>query len=66
VHVTTELRCAIETLVYPPAAFFALALAVINAPRRQVRGARTINTEVSGYDRGAALIQRGSQPRAGW
>jgi hypothetical protein len=26
------------------------ALAVINAPRRQVHGARTIDTEVSGYD----------------
>jgi hypothetical protein len=58
VHVTTELHCTIETLAYPPAALFALALAlaaynalaVINAPRRQVHGARTIDTEVSGYD----------------
>jgi hypothetical protein len=56
-HVTTELRCEIETLAYPPAALFGLAmavvaynaLAVIKATLRQVHGAETIDTEVSGY-----------------
>jgi IS4 transposase len=56
-HVTTELRCEIETLAYPPAALFALAmaivaynaLAVIKATLRQVHGEETVETEVSGY-----------------
>jgi hypothetical protein len=56
-QVTTELRCEIETLAYPPAALFGLAmavvaynaLAVIKATLRQVHGAETIETEVSGY-----------------
>ncbi|MBK1725057.1 hypothetical protein CKO23_23170, partial [Thiocystis violacea] len=56
-HVTTELRCEIKTLAYPPAALFGLAmaivaynaLAVIKATLRQVHGAETVDSEVSGY-----------------
>ncbi|WP_043757477.1 IS4 family transposase, partial [Imhoffiella purpurea] len=55
-HLTTQLRCEIDTLAYPPAALFGLtmaivaynALAVIKAALRQVHGAETIDTQVSG------------------
>ncbi|EGV27548.1 transposase IS4 family protein [Thiorhodococcus drewsii AZ1] len=56
-HVTTELRCELETLAYPSAALFGLAmaivaynaLAVLKAALHQVHGAETIGTELSGY-----------------
>lgn len=56
-HLTTELRCEIETLAYPPAALFGLAMAVVaynawavvKATLRRVHGAETIDTQVSGY-----------------
>ncbi len=56
-QVTTELRCELETLAHPSAALFGLAmaivaynaLAVLKAALRQVHGAETIDTEVSGY-----------------
>lgn len=56
-QVTTELRCELETLAHPSAALFGLAmaivaynaLAVLEAALRQVHGAETIDTEVSGY-----------------
>ncbi|WP_245232671.1 transposase [Thiorhodococcus minor] len=55
-HLTTELRCEIETLAYPPAALFALAMAVVaynawavvKAALRRVHGADTVDTQVSG------------------
>lgn len=56
-HLTTELRCEIETLAYPPAALFALAMAVVaynawavvKAALRRVHGAETVDTQISGY-----------------
>lgn len=55
-HLTTQLRCELETLAYPPAALFGLtmaivaynALAVIKAALRQAHGAESIDTQVSG------------------
>ncbi len=56
-HLTVQLRCEIDTLAYPPAALFGLAmavvayngLAVIKATLRQVHGAEAIDDGVSGY-----------------
>ena len=55
-HLTIQLRCEINTLAYPPAALFGLAmavvaynsLAVVKATLRQVHGAATIDDGVSG------------------
>ena len=56
-HLTIQLRCEINTLAYPPAALFGLAmavvaynsLAVVKATLRQVHGAAAIDDGVSGY-----------------
>ena len=56
-HLTVQLRCEIDTLVYPSAALFGLAmavvayngLAVVKATLRQVHGAAAIDDGVSGY-----------------
>ncbi len=56
-HLTVQLRCEINTLAYPPAALFGLAmavvayngLAVVKATLRQVHGAEAIDEGVSGY-----------------
>src|SRR5512143_988915 len=56
-HLTVQLRCEINTLAYPPAALFRLAmagvaynvLAVVKATLRQVYGAEAIDEGVSGY-----------------
>ena len=56
-HLTVQLRCEINTLAYPPAALFGLAmavvayngLAVVKATLRQVHGAKAIDEGVSGY-----------------
>jgi IS4 transposase len=56
-HLTVQLCCEIDTLAYPPAALFGLAmavvayngLAVIKATLRQVHGAEAIDDGVSGY-----------------
>jgi IS4 transposase len=56
-HLTTELRCEINTLGYPPAALFGFAvavvafnsLAVVKAALRSVHGAARIDAEFSGY-----------------
>ena len=56
-HLTVQLRCEINTLAYPPAALFGLAvagvaynvLAVVKATLRQVYGAAAIDEGVSGY-----------------
>lgn len=56
-HLTVQLRCEINTLAYPPAALFGLAmavvaynsLAVLKASLRQVHGAAAIDDGVSGY-----------------
>ncbi|EXJ11774.1 transposase [Imhoffiella purpurea] len=56
-HLTTQLRCELETLAYPPAALFGLTMAivaynasaVIKAALRQAHGAESIDTQVSGY-----------------
>lgn len=56
-HLTVQLRCEINTLAYPPAALFGLAmavvayhvLAVVKASLRQVYGAAAIDEGVSGY-----------------
>jgi hypothetical protein len=56
-HLTVQLRCEINTLAYPPAALFGLAmavvaynvLAVVKATLRHVYGAEAIDEEVSGY-----------------
>jgi hypothetical protein len=56
-HLTLQLRCEIDTLAYPPAALFGLAmavvayngLAVVKATLRQVHGAAAIDDGVSGY-----------------
>jgi IS4 transposase len=56
-HLTTQLRCEINTLAYPPAALFGFAvaavafnsLAVVKAALRAVHGLKAIDEEVSGY-----------------
>jgi IS4 transposase len=56
-HLTVQLRCEINTLAYPPAALFGLAmaivaynaLAVLKATLRQAHGAAAIDDGVSGY-----------------
>lgn len=56
-HLTVQLRCEINTLAYPPAALFGLAMAVVaynglavgKATLRQVHGAEAIDEGVSGY-----------------
>lgn len=56
-HLTVQLRCEINTLAYPPAALFGLAmavvaynvLAVVKATLRQVYGAEAIDEGLSGY-----------------
>lgn len=56
-HLTVQLRCEINTLAYPPAALFGLAmavvaynvLAVVKATLRRVYGAEAIDEGVSGY-----------------
>jgi hypothetical protein len=56
-HLTVQLRCEINTLAYPPAALFGLAmavvaynvLAVVKATLRHVHGAEAIDEGVSGY-----------------
>ena len=56
-HLTVPLRCEINTLAYPPAALFGLAmavvaynvLAVVKATLRRVHGAEAIDEGVSGY-----------------
>jgi hypothetical protein len=56
-HLTVQLRCEIDTLAYPPAALFGLAmavvaynvLAVVKATLRRVYGAEAIDEGVSGY-----------------
>lgn len=56
-HLTVQLRCEINTLAYPPAALFGLAmavvayngLAVVKATLRQVHGAAAIDDGISGY-----------------
>lgn len=56
-HLTVQLRCEINTLAYPPAALFGLAvavvaynvLAVVKATLRQVYGVDAIDEGISGY-----------------
>lgn len=56
-HLTVQLRCEINTLAYPAAALFGLAmavvayhvLAVVKATLRHVYGAEAIDERVSGY-----------------
>jgi IS4 transposase len=56
-HLTTQLRCEINTLAYPPAALFGFAvaavafnsLAVVKAALRRVHGVAAIDDKVSGY-----------------
>lgn len=56
-HLTTQLRCEINTLGYPPAALFGFAvaavafnsLAVVKAALRAVHGIKAIDEGVSGY-----------------
>lgn len=56
-HLTTQLRCEINTLGYPPAALFGFAvaavafnsLAVVKAALRSVQGMAAIDEGVSGY-----------------
>jgi hypothetical protein len=56
-HLTTQFRCELNTLAYPSAALFGLAmaivaynvLAVVKATLRQIHGADTIDNGVSGY-----------------
>lgn len=56
-HLTTQLRCEMNTLAYPPAALFGFAvaavafnsLAVVKAALRRVHGVAAIDDKVSGY-----------------